>query len=84
MSLSTSFESELPSRLPATNRVVVPVALAALTATGLQTMVSGRQAALFLVGCAAGLVLYHAAFGFTSAWRVFISDRRGAAFGRRC
>jgi hypothetical protein len=23
-------------------------------------------------------VLYHAAFGFTSAWRVFISDRRGA------
>ena len=26
----------------------------------------------------AGLVLYHAAFGFTSAWRVFIADRRGA------
>jgi uncharacterized membrane protein YedE/YeeE len=23
-------------------------------------------------------VLYHAAFGFTSSWRVFISDRRGA------
>ena len=78
MSLSTSLESELPSRLPATNRVAVPVAVAALTATALQTMVSGRQAALFLVGCAAGLVLYHAAFGFTSAWRVFISDRRGA------
>lgn len=36
-----------------------------------------RQGALFLVGTAAGLVLYHAAFGFTSAWRVFIADRRG-------
>ena len=33
---------------------------------------------LFLVGVGAGLVLYHAAFGFTSAWRVFIADGRGA------
>ena len=30
------------------------------------------------MGAAAGVVLYHAAFGFTSSWRVFISDRRGA------
>ena len=37
-----------------------------------------RQAALFLVGGVLGLLLYHASFGFTSAWRVFISDRRGA------
>jgi len=36
-----------------------------------------RMAALFGVGAAAGLVLYHAAFGFTSAWRIFIADRRG-------
>jgi uncharacterized membrane protein YedE/YeeE len=36
-----------------------------------------RQSALFLVGAAAGLVLYHSAFGFTSAWRALISDRRG-------
>jgi uncharacterized membrane protein YedE/YeeE len=39
--------------------------------------VSARQAALYLLGGALGLVLYHAAFGFTSAWRVFIADRRG-------
>ncbi|WP_241665382.1 YeeE/YedE family protein [Teichococcus oryzae] len=39
--------------------------------------VDGRQAALYLLGGALGLVLYHAAFGFTSAWRVFIADRRG-------
>ena len=37
-----------------------------------------RIAALFVVGAAAGVVLYHAAFGFTSAWRVFIADGRGA------
>ena len=37
-----------------------------------------RMAALFVVGAAAGVVLYHAAFGFTSAWRIFIADGRGA------
>ena len=37
-----------------------------------------RQLALFAVGTFAGLVLYHAAFGFTSSFRVLISDRRGA------
>ncbi|WP_148253260.1 YeeE/YedE family protein [Aidingimonas lacisalsi] len=36
-----------------------------------------RLGALMLVGGALGMALYHAAFGFTSAWRVFISERRG-------
>lgn len=36
-----------------------------------------RMGALFLVGTTAGIVLYHAAFGFTSAWRVLIADGRG-------
>ena len=40
--------------------------------------VSSRQAALWVVGTLLGVVLYHASFGFTSAWRVFIADRRGA------
>ncbi|MEB2843260.1 YeeE/YedE family protein [Endobacterium cereale] len=35
------------------------------------------QGALFLVGGALGISLYHAAFGFTSAWRVFIAEGRG-------
>jgi uncharacterized membrane protein YedE/YeeE len=48
-----------------------------LAAFYLQAAVSWRQAALFVVGAFAGVVLYHAAFGFTSSWRVFISDRRG-------
>lgn len=37
-----------------------------------------RQSSLFLVGLAAGIALYHAAFGFTGAWRQMISDRRSA------
>jgi uncharacterized protein len=44
----------------------------------LDQAVSTRQAALWVVGTLLGAVLYHASFGFTSAWRHFIVDRRGA------
>ncbi|TDX28388.1 hypothetical protein DFO67_11088 [Modicisalibacter xianhensis] len=44
---------------------------------GLAVAFGPRLAALMLVGGAFGMVLYHAAFGFTGAWRVFISERRG-------
>ena len=58
---------------------MIPVTLAiGVLASYLGATISWRQAALFLVGVLAGVVLYHAAFGFTSSWRVFISDRRGA------
>src|SRR5918998_3354956 len=43
----------------------------------LGAIINPRQAALYVLGAALGVVLYHAAFGFTSAWRVFIADRRG-------
>lgn len=46
-------------------------------ATAIGLVVNPKQAALYVLGAALGLVLYHAAFGFTSAWRVFIADRRG-------
>jgi uncharacterized membrane protein YedE/YeeE len=59
-------------------RPLVVSALIGAAAVYLFAAVSWRQAALFLVGSLAGIVLYHAAFGFTSSWRVFISDRRGA------
>lgn len=55
--------------------VAVAVTAAAIY---LQAVLGWRQSALFLVGVFAGVVLYHAAFGFTSSWRVFITDRRGA------
>jgi hypothetical protein len=44
----------------------------------LDTTVSIRQGALWVVGVLLCLVLYHASFGFTSAWRRLIGDRRGA------
>lgn len=52
--------------------------LITILAVTIDVVVSWRQSALFMVGVFAGLVLYHAAFGFTSSWRVLISDRRGA------
>lgn len=63
-----------------TNRTVVGLAGALLAggALALAAAFSWRQGALFLLGGALGLVLYHALFGFTSAWRVFIADGRGA------
>jgi uncharacterized membrane protein YedE/YeeE len=40
---------------------------------------SARLAALFLVGAGLGFALYHAAFGFTGAWRTaWVSGRSGA------
>jgi uncharacterized membrane protein YedE/YeeE len=56
------------------------VALMAITALTLylNVTVSLRQSMLFLIGAAAGMVLYHAAFGFTASWRAFVHSRRGA------
>jgi uncharacterized protein len=44
---------------------------------GAYQIVGTNQALLFLVGGALGMTLYHASFGFTSSWRVFIKERRG-------
>lgn len=51
--------------------------LLALGALSIGAVFGWRLTGLMLVGGALGLVLYHAAFGFTAAWRVFIIDRRG-------
>jgi uncharacterized protein len=60
---------------------VTPVAAAgAVSLVGLIYLglaFSWTHSALFFVGLFAGLVLYHAAFGFTSSWRAMIADRRG-------
>ncbi len=57
---------------------VVGAAALAAGAGYLGNAVDGRQAALYLVGGALGVALYHALFGFTSAFRRFIADGRGA------
>jgi uncharacterized membrane protein YedE/YeeE len=56
----------------------VALVLILLGAWYLAQAVGPRQAALYGVGALLGVALYHAAFGFTSAWRVFIADGRGA------
>lgn len=56
----------------------VSLLLIVLGAWYLAQTVDTKHAALFVVGALLGLALYHAAFGFTSAWRVFIADGRGA------
>jgi uncharacterized membrane protein YedE/YeeE len=65
---------------PPINTWVVILASAVLGAgaLALTNAYTWRYGALFLLGGALGLVLYHALFGFTSAWRVFIANGRGA------
>lgn len=61
------------------NGKVAAIATALLIggAAALAATISWNQGALYLLGGFLGITLYHALFGFTSAWRVFISDRRG-------
>lgn len=53
-------------------------ALALLLYGYLSVSYGWRQGALFGVGLAAGIILYHAAFGFTAAWREVAATGRGA------
>ena len=77
--LSTPFGGT-PRRLVNINPkpLTVALALVVLGAIYLAQTVSVKQAALYVLGALLGVTLYHAAFGFTSAWRVFIADGRGA------
>jgi uncharacterized membrane protein YedE/YeeE len=78
--MSTTLTQPQPAvvRVPVPSGPAIAAAAIAAFALYLSAAVSVRQSALFLVGTFAGVVLYHAAFGFTASWRVFISDRRGA------
>jgi uncharacterized protein len=58
--------------------VVVATAILLAGAAALSGTISWQQGLLFFLGGALGLTLYHALFGFTSAWRVVIVARRGA------
>ena len=63
----------------------LPVVLAALAAIAVLALVAGnaaspRVAMLTVVGALLGIALYHAAFGFTSAFRVLLADGRSAGF----
>jgi len=58
---------------------IVAVAAAVLIAIALLAGTQGgwRLATAALVGGAAGIALYHAAFGFAGSWRAFVRERRG-------
>lgn len=77
--------------LPRANRIswqtpgqtqALPLSVALLLMAGgaayLGDAVSGRQSALYLIGGALGISLYHALFGFTGAYRRLLSDGRGS------
>ena len=62
------------------NRPAVVVAILGLLVIALMAAKAGgaRLAIAVVIGGFAGVALYHAAFGFTGAWRRLIQERRGA------
>ena len=58
--------------------VVGALAVATLLAVAIAGAATASVVALFGVGLALGVSLYHASFGFTSAFRVFLADGQGA------
>ncbi|HEX8788813.1 MAG TPA: YeeE/YedE family protein [Telluria sp.] len=77
--MSTLVSSTLPRRADINQKALgVALLLVVLGACYLAQVAGVRQAALYVVGALLGIALYHASFGFTSAWRVFIADGRGA------
>lgn len=70
--------STISAVAPSQNRVPLLSAAAIVLGAVLIGVVFGANIGLLMiVGGLLGLVLYHAAFGFTAAWRVFITERRG-------
>ncbi|MBU9263223.1 YeeE/YedE family protein [Burkholderia multivorans] len=71
--------SSMPRRADVNAKSLAVAAIAIVVGTTyLARVADARIAALFVVGALLGVTLYHAAFGFTSAWRVLIADGRGA------
>jgi uncharacterized protein len=58
------------------NTIIVASIISVILLIFLTINYGWRQGALFLVGLAAGISLYHAAFGFTAAWREVVSTGR--------
>ena len=62
------------------NRFLLVLPFALMLLLGLLAFRAGgaNQATMLAIGLFAGLALYHASFGFTSAWRRFILERKSA------
>ncbi|MBA2778154.1 YeeE/YedE family protein [Billgrantia kenyensis] len=70
--MATALEAKRPRQF---SLALVALLLAGALLIGLAY--GPRLGLLMIVGALLGVSLYHAAFGFTAAWRVFISERRG-------
>jgi uncharacterized membrane protein YedE/YeeE len=60
--------------------VLIALGLVLVLGFAIQHTVSTRLALLFATGAVLGIVLYHAMFGFTSAFRVLLAERKSAGF----
>ncbi|NYT64871.1 YeeE/YedE family protein [Alcaligenaceae bacterium] len=80
MTISSTLALPTPRHLLRINALPLVVSLVLLVAGALylNDNISGKHAALWVVGALLGVTLYHSAFGFTQAWRVFVADRQGA------
>lgn len=78
--LAVTIPAFAPVEAPPIDRgpLVAACVLAMGALVGAWLAVGVRQASLLLVGVLAGVTLYHAAFGFTTAFRVFVVEGRGA------
>ncbi|WJH40276.1 YeeE/YedE family protein [Aliirhizobium terrae] len=77
MSISSSVGSRAEALPPLGTPGLVSLVILVLGTIALGAIYGPAHGALFLIGGALGISLYHAAFGFTSAWRVFIAEGRG-------
>jgi uncharacterized protein len=77
MSISSSVGARADTLPPLGTPGLASLVILVLGTVALGAIYGPAQGALFLIGGALGMSLYHAAFGFTSAWRVFIAEGRG-------
>lgn len=78
MQTNVTVANPAPSRVGYNRSIIIAtIFVAFIGVVYLYQAVSLRQASLYFIGIIAGIALYHAHFGFTSAWRHFILNRRG-------
>ena len=73
-------EPNRPLLAPQRRVLLTALAVAILLCIAVGSIAPARHVLLFLTGTALGAVLYRSVFGFTSAFRVLLADRRSAGF----